>query len=100
MNAGYGLLFGLGVYFVGIPHPLLWGVFGCLLRFVPYIGTPVAAVFPMGMALAVFPGWSQAGLTFVLFLLLELTIANLVGPWLYGSHTGVSSLAILVAAIF
>jgi predicted PurR-regulated permease PerM len=100
VNAGYGLLFGLGVYFVGIPHPLLWGVFGCLLRFVPYIGTPVAAVFPMGMALAVFPGWSQAGLTFVLFLLLELTIANLVEPWLYGSHTGVSSLAILVAAIF
>jgi len=100
VNAGYGLLFGLGVYFIGIPHPLLWGVFGCLLRFVPYIGTPVAAVFPMGMALAVFPGWSQAGLTFVLFLLLELTIANLIEPCLYGSHTGVSSLAILVAAIF
>jgi predicted PurR-regulated permease PerM len=100
VNAGYGLLFGLGVYFIGIPHPLLWGVFGCLLRFVPYIGTPVAAVFPMGMALAVFPGWSQAGLTFVLFLLLELTIANLIEPWLYGSHIGVSSLAILVAAIF
>jgi predicted PurR-regulated permease PerM len=100
VNAGYGLLFGLGLYFVGIPHALLWGVLGCLLRFVPYVGTPVAAVFPMAMALAVFPGWSQAGLTFVVFLLLELTIANLIEPWLYGSHTGVSSLAILVAAIF
>ena len=100
VNAGYGFLFGLGVYFIGIPHPLLWGVFGCLLRFVPYVGAPVAAVFPISMALAVFPGWSQAGLTFTLFLLLELTIANLIEPWLYGSHTGVSSLAILVAAIF
>jgi predicted PurR-regulated permease PerM len=100
VNAGYGLLFGLGVYLIGIPHPLLWGVFGTLLRFVPYIGTPVAALFPMGMALAVFPGWSQVGLTFALFLLLELTIANLVEPWLYGSHTGVSSFAILIAAIF
>jgi predicted PurR-regulated permease PerM len=100
VNAGYGLLFGLGVYLIGIPHPLLWGVFGSLLRFVPYIGTPVAALFPMGMALAVFPGWSQVGLTFALFLLLELTIANLIEPWLYGSHTGVSSFAILVAAIF
>jgi predicted PurR-regulated permease PerM len=100
VNAGYGLLFGLGIYLIGIPHPLLWGVFGSLLRFVPYIGTPVAALFPMGMALAVFPGWSQVGLTFALFLLLELTIANLIEPWLYGSHTGVSSFAILVAAIF
>jgi predicted PurR-regulated permease PerM len=100
VNAGYGLLFGLGVYLIGIPHSLLWGVFGGLLRFVPYVGTPVAAVFPMGLALAVFPGWSQVGLTFVLFVLLELTIANLIEPWLYGAHTGISSLAILVAAIF
>ena len=100
VNAGYGLLFGLGVYFIGIPHPLLWGLLASLLRFVPYIGTPFAAAFPMGLALAIFPGWFQLGLTFALFVLLELTIANLVEPWLYGSHTGVSSLAILVAAIF
>jgi predicted PurR-regulated permease PerM len=100
VNAGYGLLFGLGVYFIGIPHPLLWGVLASLLRFIPYIGTPVAAAFPIAMALAVFPGWSQVGLTFVLFSFLELTIANVIEPWLYKTHTGVSSLAILVAAIF
>ena len=100
VNASFGVLFGLGVYFIGIPHPLLWGVFGGLLRFVPYIGAPVAAAFPMGMALAVFPGWSQVGLTLVLCLILEITVANLIEPWLYGSHTGISSLAILVAAIF
>jgi len=100
VNAGYGLLFALGVYAIGIPHALLWGVLGGFLRFVPYVGTPTAALFPMALALAVFPGWSQVGLTFLLFLFLELTIANLIEPWLYGAHTGVSSLAILVAAVF
>jgi predicted PurR-regulated permease PerM len=100
VNAGYGLLFGLGVYFIGIPNPLLWGVLAGLLRFVPYIGTPVATALPMAMAFAVYPGWSQALLTFALYFFLELTIANLIEPWLYGTHTGVSSLAILVAAIF
>lgn len=100
VNAGYGLLFGLGVYAIGIPHALLWGVLGGLLRFVPYVGTPIATLFPMGLALAVFPGWSQVGLTFLLYLFLELIIANLIEPWLYGAHTGVSSLAILVAAVF
>ena len=100
VNAGYGLLFGLGVYLIGIPHPLLWGVLGAMLRFVPYVGTAVAAVFPMVMALAVFPGWFQVSVTFLLFMLLEVVIANLVEPWLYGAHVGVSSLAILVAAIF
>lgn len=100
VNAGYGILFGLGIALIGIPHPLLWGVFAGLLRFVPYVGTAAAAVFPMGMAMAVFPGWSQVGLTFALFLFLEITIANVIEPWLYGTHTGISSLAILVAAIF
>jgi predicted PurR-regulated permease PerM len=100
VNASYGLLFGLGVYLIGIPHPLLWGVLGAMLRFVPYVGTAVAAVFPMVMALAVFPGWFQVSVTFLLFMLLEVVIANLVEPWLYGAHVGVSSLAILVAAIF
>ena len=100
VNAGYGLLFGLGIYLIGVPHSLLWGVLGTLLRFVPYIGTAVAAVFPIGMAMAVFPGWSQVVLVFFLFLILELIIANLIEPWLYGAHIGVSSLAILVAAIF
>jgi predicted PurR-regulated permease PerM len=100
VNVGYGILFGLGVEVIRIPHPLLWGVFAGLLRFVPYVGTAAAAVLPMGMAMAVFPGWSQVGLTFALFLFLEITIANVVEPWLYGAHTGISSLAILVAAIF
>jgi predicted PurR-regulated permease PerM len=100
VNITYGVIFGAGAYWIGIPHVLLWGVLAALLRFVPYVGTPIAAAFPMCMALAVFPGWQQAGLIVGLFVILELVIANIVEPWLYGSHTGISSLAILVAAVF
>ena len=100
VNASYGSLFGLGLYIIGIPHALLWGALGALLRFVPYVGTLIAAVFPMAMAIAVFPGWKQALLALALFAVLDLTIANIIEPWLYGSHTGISPLAILVAAIF
>lgn len=100
VNTTYGIVFGSGAYWIGIPHALLWGVLAALLRFVPYVGTPIAAAFPMCMALAVFPGWQQAGLIVGLFVVLELIVANIVEPWLYGSHTGISSLAILVAAVF
>jgi len=100
VNASYGSLFGLGLYAIGVPHALLWGVLGALLRFVPYIGTWIAAAFPMAMAIAVFPGWKQWLLAFAIFAVLELTVANVIEPWLYGSHIGVSPLAILVAAIF
>jgi predicted PurR-regulated permease PerM len=100
VNAGYGLLFGAGLYFIGVPHAFLWGFLAALLRFVPYIGTLAAAAFPILMSLAVFPGWRQAGLAFGLFIVLEVLISNFVEPTLYGVHTGISSLAILVAAIF
>ena len=100
VNAGYGLLFGVGLYFIGIPHALLWGILAALLRLVPYVGTLIATAFPMAMALAVFPGWQHALLIFGLFVVLELIVANMIEPWLYGAHTGISSLAILVAAVF
>jgi predicted PurR-regulated permease PerM len=100
VNAGYGGLFGLGLYFLQIPHALLWGVLGALLRLVPYVGTLIATAFPVAMALAVFPGWKHALLIVALFVVLEVIIANFIEPWLYGAHTGISSLAILVAAVF
>jgi len=100
VNAGYGTLFGVGLYLVGVPHALLWGILAALLRLIPYVGTLIAAAFPMAMALAVFPGWSHVLLIFALFLVLELIIANMIEPWLYGAHTGISALAILVAAVF
>jgi predicted PurR-regulated permease PerM len=100
VNVGYGLLFGLGLYLIGIPHPFIWAVFAICLRFIPYIGTAIAALLPMTVALAIFPGWKELAATLVLFLILEIAIANLVEPWLYGSHTGLSALAVLVAAIF
>ncbi len=100
VNGCYGLLFGLGLFWIGIPHALLWGAIGAMLRFVPYVGTWIAVAFPMAMAAAVFPGWSQCLLAFALFAILELLVANVVEPWLYGSHIGVSPFAILVAAAF
>lgn len=100
VNAGYGLLFGVALYFVGVPHALLWGVFAGVMRFVPYIGSLIAAIGPIAMALAVFPGWHHASVVFAFFVILELLVSNVVEPLLYGAHTGVSSLAILVAAIF
>lgn len=100
VNASYGALFGGGLYFLHVPHALLWGVFTAILRFVPYLGTLIAAAMPVAMALAVFPGWHQAAYAFGIFLGLELIVSNVVEPLLYGAHTGISSLAILVAAVF
>jgi len=100
VNAGFGTLFGLGLYWIGVPNPALWGVVAGLLRIVPYLGTLVAATLPIALSLAVFDGWLRPLLVFLLVAGLELIIANLVEPWLYGAHVGISSLALLVTAVF
>lgn len=100
VNVAYGVLIGIALYFIGIPSPWLWGVCAGLLRFVSYVGPPLAAVPPIVLALAVFPGWHHAFLTAGVFFVLEITVANFVEPLLYGAHVGLSPLAILVSAVF
>jgi predicted PurR-regulated permease PerM len=100
VNAGFGTLFGLGLYWIGVPNPALWGVVAGLMRIVPYVGTLVAASLPIALSLAAFGSWLPPLLVFLLFACLEVIIANFVEPWLYGANTGISSLALLVAAVF
>jgi predicted PurR-regulated permease PerM len=100
INATFGVLFGTGLYFIGLPNAALWGVLAGTLRIVPYVGTLVAGAFPLILSLAVFDSWAPPLLVLLLYAGLELSIANIVEPWLYGTRTGISPLAILVAAIF
>jgi predicted PurR-regulated permease PerM len=100
VNAGFGALFGLGLYFIGVPNPVLWGTLAGILRIVPYVGTLVAATLPIALSLAVFDGWLKPLLVFLMVVGLELIIANFIEPWLYGVHVGISSLALLVTAVF
>ncbi|MCK3781114.1 AI-2E family transporter [Ensifer sesbaniae] len=100
VNITYGVPLAIGLWFLGIPNAILWGMLAIVLRFVPYIGPVIAAALPLFLAFAAAPGWSLVVLTLGLFVALELVSNNLVEPWLYGSRTGLSPLAIIVAAIF
>ncbi len=100
VNAVFGILFGCGLYWIGVPYAALWGVVAGILRIVPYIGTPIAALLPVALSLAVFDGWSKPALVFGMGAGLEVIIANAVEPWLYGAHLGISSLALLVSSVF
>src|ERR1039458_2744996 len=98
VNAGFGTLFGFGLYLIGVPYPALWGAVAGILRIVPYVGTLVAAILPIALSLARFDGWHKPLLVFLMVVGLELIVGNFVEPWLYGPHVGISSLALLVAA--
>ncbi|MCB5176647.1 AI-2E family transporter [Microvirga lenta] len=100
VNLTYGIPIGIALYFIGVPNAVLWGLLAAVLRFIPYLGPFLAALFPIALAVAVDPGWTMLLWVVGLFLMAELISNNVIEPWLYGSSTGLSSLAIIMAAIF
>ena len=100
INATFGVVIGIGLYFIGVPNPVLWGMLSALLRFVPYIGAFISAGLPIALAAAVDPGWSLVIWTAVLYVIVELLVSQAVEPMLYGHSTGLSPFAVVVSAIF
>jgi predicted PurR-regulated permease PerM len=99
-NVLFGLLFGLGLSLIGVPDATLWGALAAILRYIPYVGTAVAGLLPIIFAIAIFPHWRQVFEIVGLYGTLEFATSNFFEPWLYGSRTGISALALLASAIF
>jgi predicted PurR-regulated permease PerM len=100
VNGTYGIAIAAGLWFIGVPNPLLFGLLCAILRFIPYIGPWIGATFPLIVSIGAFPGFRQFVETAGWFILIELISNNVVEPWLYGSSTGLSTLAVLVSAVF
>jgi predicted PurR-regulated permease PerM len=100
INTTYGALVVIGLWLIGVPYPMLWGVLGALLRFVPYVGPWIGASAPVLMSLAVFPGWYETLWTVGLMVALELFTNLVLETLLYAGAAGVSQVALLVAIGF
>ncbi len=100
LNAGFGVLIGIGLALIGVPSPVLWGLLAGLMRFVPYVGSLIAAIFPIALAAAVDPSWTMVFSTAALFLIAEPVAGQVIEPLLYGQSTGLSPVAVVVAALF
>ncbi|MFK4530446.1 putative PurR-regulated permease PerM [Bradyrhizobium japonicum] len=100
INTGFGILIGAGLWLIGIPSAVLWGILAAVLRFVPYIGSIIAAAFPLALAVAVQPGWSMLVWTAALFFVVEPAVGQIVEPMVYGRSTGLSPIAVVVSATF
>jgi len=99
-NIAYGLTIGTIVWLMGLPNPGLWGALAFVLRFVPYVGVPVAALLPTFVAFAVFPGWAKSIEVLASFVIVDQIVGYLVEPFLIGRGIGLSPLALLVSAMY
>ena len=100
LNAAFGFVIGAGLWLIGVPSAPLWGMMAMILRFVPYVGALIAAVFPLLLAAAVDPGWTMVLLTAALFIVVEPLVGHVIEPMLFGHTAGLSPVAVVVAATF
>jgi predicted PurR-regulated permease PerM len=100
LNGTFGLVIGIGLGIIGVPSAILWGILAAVLRFVPYIGAAIAALFPLALAVAVDPGWTMVLWTLALFIVVEPTVGHVIEPMVYGHSTGLSPVAVVASATF
>src|SRR5258707_162757 len=100
LNGTFGVVIGTGLWVLGIPSAILWGILAAVLRFVPYIGAVIAAAFPLALAVAVDPGWTMLLGTWALFLVVEPIVGHVIEPMIYGHSTGLSPVAVVASATF
>jgi len=100
LNGAFGVVIGIGLWLIGIPSAILWGILAAVLRFVPYIGSVIAAAFPLALAVAVDPGWSMLLWTLALFIIVEPVVGHVIEPMVYGRSTGLSPVAVVASATF
>jgi predicted PurR-regulated permease PerM len=100
VNLSAGGIIAIGLAIIGVPGALLFGVIAALLRFVPYIGIWIAAILAVFLAAAIQPQWTMAVYTLILFIVVDVVAGQIAEPFLYGHRSGLSPLAVVVAAIF
>ncbi len=100
INTAFGIVIGVGLWLIGVPNPILWGVFAIFARFIPFVGPAVAGAVPLFLAIAIDPGWWMAGLTLALFVLAEIIFSQVVETIVQGESTGLSALAIITGTAF
>ncbi|UFW44977.1 AI-2E family transporter [Bradyrhizobium sp. WSM471] len=100
LNGSFGIIIGMGLWLIGVPSAILWGILAAVLRFVPYIGAVIAAAFPLALAVAVDPTWTMLLWTIALFVVVEPVVGHVLEPMVYGHSTGLSPVAVVASATF
>jgi predicted PurR-regulated permease PerM len=100
LNASFGAVVGLALWAIGLPSAGLYGAIAAFMRFIPYVGSFGAAVLPLAVAAMIDPGWWKIVETAAVFLIGEPLVGQIVEPLLFGTHTRLSPIAVLVGAAF
>lgn len=83
----------------GLDFPILWGLLAFLFNFIPNIGSIIASV-PAVLLAVVQGGWSMAALVAIGYTLINLGVGNVLEPRLMGRRLGLSTLVVFLSLLF
>ncbi|WP_027161098.1 AI-2E family transporter [Mesorhizobium sp. WSM1293] len=100
INAGLGTVIALGLWALGVPNPLVWGVAAALLNFLPYVGALITIVLVTIMALISFDTIFYALLAPAFVILCDIVEGQFVTPMVVGRRLEINAVAIFIAIAF
>lgn len=100
INAGLGLAVGLGLWAIGMPTPLVWGVAAMLLNFLPYIGAATTILLVAAISIISFDSLSYALLAPGFVVLCNVIEGQVITPLVVGRRLEINAVAIFIAVAF
>ncbi|MGK0248195.1 MAG: AI-2 transport protein TqsA [Oleispira sp.] len=99
VSMGTGIIVGITLAWIGVDYAILWAVIAFLLNFIPNIGSIIAAVPPMLIALIQL-GPMSSMLVACLYLATNVLFGNVIEPRFMGRSLGLSTLVVFVSLVF
>ncbi len=98
-STGTGIAVGLLLTFLGVDYPLLWGLLAFMLNYVPSIGSIIAAVPAILLALVQL-GPASAIFTAIGFLVINIVFGSIIEPKVMGRGLGLSTMVVFLSLVF
>lgn len=93
-----GLLVTLFLWLMGIDFPLMWGLIAMLMNFIPNVGSLLAAIPAVLLALVQY-GLPEAGMVALGFVAINTLMGNLIEPRFMGDNLGLSPLVVFLSLV-
>jgi predicted PurR-regulated permease PerM len=100
INAGLGVIVGIGALLLGFPNPAIFGLLAAVLNYIPYVGPAVMVVILFGVGLVTFPSLSHALLAPLGFVALTTCEGHFITPTIVGRRITLNPLLVFLALAF
>lgn len=100
INLGLGVAVAFGMWLIGMPTPILWGMAATLLNFLPYIGAATSIVLVAAISVITFESLSYALIAPLYVFICDIIEGQVITPLVVGRRLEINAVSIFIAVAF